>query len=90
MSRFEYDEVKNAANLAKHGIDFEKAQALWTDEDRLEIAARTDDEPRFLVIGMIDGHLWSAAIMYRNDAVRIISVRRARKEEVALYESKDL
>lgn len=90
MNRFEYDEVKNAANLVKHGIDFVKAQALWTDEDRLEIGARTDDEPRFLVIGMIDGHHWSAVITYRNDAIRIISVRRARKEEVALYESKDL
>lgn len=43
---FEFDSAKSAANLTKHGIDFEDAQALWEDEDYLEIPARTQDEPR--------------------------------------------
>ena len=53
----------------------------------LEISAKTDDEPRYLAIGLIDGKHWSAVITYRAAKVRVISVRRARTEEVALYES---
>lgn len=53
----------------------------------VEIPARTVDEPRFMVIGRIERHIWAAVITYRNGRVRIISVRRARAEEVNLYES---
>ncbi|HET9414795.1 MAG TPA: BrnT family toxin, partial [Pseudolabrys sp.] len=42
---FEFDPAKSAANLKKHGIDFLDAQALWNDVDRLEIPARSLDEP---------------------------------------------
>ena len=84
---FEYDPNKNQSNYEKHGIDFEQAQALWEDENRLEIPARTVDEPRFLVIGRIAGKYWSVVITYRGDNIRIISVRRSRVEEVDLYES---
>ena len=86
MFSFEFDEHKSQANLEKHGIDFVQAQALWGDPDLLEVPARTIDEPRFLVIGRIQGKHWSAAITYRSESIRIISVRRARTEEVALYE----
>lgn len=84
---FEFDESKSRANKDKHDIDFVEAQALWLDEKFVEIPARTDDEPRFLVVGVISGRHWSAVITYRGDRVRIISVRRSRKEEVAIYES---
>ncbi|QSA99348.1 BrnT family toxin [Methylococcus sp. EFPC2] len=84
---FEYDQDKNIANLAKHGIDFEQAQALWEDPELLEIPAKTTDEPRFLVIGRIGSKHWSAVVTYRNSHIRLISVRRSRKEEVQLYES---
>lgn len=84
---FEFDEAKSAANRRKHGIDFVDAQALWDDPDLLEVRAReVDDEPRFLVVGSIEGRYWSAVITYRNGNVRLISVRRSRAEEVALYE----
>lgn len=83
---FEFDASKSAANKAKHGIDFTEAQVLWLDEMRIEIPARTADEPRFLVIGVIAGRHWSAVITYRGDRVRIISVRRSRPEEIAIYE----
>ena len=53
----------------------------------LEIPAKTDDEPRYVVIGRIEGKHWSAVITYREVNIRLISVRRARIEEVALYES---
>lgn len=87
MSDFEYDDDKSQANLEKHGIDFLDAQALWRDPDLLELQARSDDEPRFLVIGLIGSKHWSAVVTYRNGTVRLISVRRSRKREVELYES---
>jgi len=83
---FEFDERKSRANKAKHGIDFREAQALWGDLRRIEIPARTEDEPRFLVIGMIGERHWSAVITYRGGRTRIISVRRSRDEEVRTYE----
>lgn len=90
MSRFEFDPRKSAHNRSKHGIDFEEAQVLWDDPRMLEIRARTTGEARFLVVGTIAERHWSAIITYRRDRVRIISVRRARPEEVALYEEEDL
>ncbi|UFS57224.1 BrnT family toxin [Comamonadaceae bacterium M7527] len=87
MIAFEFDLKKSESNSTKHGIDFFQAQDLWNDPMLLEIAAKTDDEPRYLVIGLIDGKHWSAVITYRDAKVRLISVRRARTEEVALYES---
>ncbi|MFT6491569.1 MAG: uncharacterized DUF497 family protein [Porticoccus sp.] len=87
MSDFEYDDDKSRANLEKHGIDFVDAQALWKDPNLLEIQAKSDDEPRFLVIGLIGQKHWSAVITYRNGAIRLISVRRSRIREVELYES---
>ncbi len=87
MDSFEFDEAKSASNREKHGIDFVEAQGLWNDPMLLEIPAKTSDEPRYLIIGFLSGKHWSAVITYRNTNIRIISVRRSRTEEVALYES---
>jgi uncharacterized DUF497 family protein len=84
---FEFDSNKSQSNKEKHGIDFSQAQALWGDSDLIEIPAKTDDEPRFLVIGRISEEHWSAVITYRREKIKIISVRRARKEEIDIYES---
>lgn len=86
--RFEFDEAKSQANKAKHGIDFVEAQALWLDENLVEITARLGDEPRLVAIGLIDGRHWSAVVTYRGEAVRLISARRSRALEVAIYEGK--
>jgi len=87
MISFEFDPAKSTVNLDKHGIDFVEAQAIWQDADFIEIKARSDDEPRFFVVGVVDGKHWSAIVTYRGETVRIISVRRSRDSEVALYES---
>jgi len=87
---FEYDPEKSRRNWEKHGIDFDEAQALWDDPELLEVPARTTDEPRYLVIGRIGGRHWSAVITYRDERIRLISVRRSRKEEVALYENESI
>lgn len=84
---FEFDEAKSRANKSKHGIDFFEAQALWLDGLLVEIPARTEDEPRLLIVGVISGKHWSAIITYRGERVRLISVRRSRAEEVEIYES---
>lgn len=84
---FEFDPAKSAVNKEKHGIDFNEAQNLWNDPYLLEIPARTSDEKRFLIIGKIEEKHFAGIITYRNGNIRIISVRRARKEEVKLYES---
>lgn len=87
MHLFEFDEEKSQANLEKHGIDFYTAQKLWDDPDFLQVQAKSQNESRFLVIGRIMAKHWSAVITYRNDKIRLISVRRSRTTEVALYES---
>ena len=87
MLSFEFDTAKSETNRTKHGIDFVEAQSLWGDPMLLEIPAKTEDEPRYLVIGLTDGKHWSAVITYRGANIRLISVRRARTEEVVLYES---
>jgi uncharacterized protein len=84
---FEFNETKSQANLLKHGINFVDAQDLWSDPSLLEIPAKTEDEPRYLMIGLINEKYWSAVITYRGTVIRLISVRRSRTEEVALYES---
>ena len=87
MIEFEFNKRKSQINKNKHGIDFIEAQALWEDTDRIEIPAKTIDGERYLLIGKISNKCWSAIVTYRSEKVRIISVRRSRKEEVEIYES---
>lgn len=84
--KFEFDPHKSETNLAKHGIDFRTAQAIWL-HPVVELAARDADEPRRLVIGQLGGVFWSAIIVRRADTVRIISVRRSREDEKAIHRS---
>jgi uncharacterized DUF497 family protein len=78
--QFEFNPVKSASNLEKHGIDFDAVQAVWHDVMQVEVPARTTDEPRWLVVGQIDGKHRSVVVTYREQQVRIISARRSRKE----------
>ena len=84
---FEFDENKSESNKQKHGIDFNEAKELWEDPDYVEIPVKISDEPRFLAIGKIAGKFWTGVITYRSENIRIISVRRSRKEEIDIYES---
>jgi uncharacterized DUF497 family protein len=85
LPAFEFDEAKSRANAEKHGIDVHEAQELWLDPDLMRRSARPGIEPRFLFVGEIDGRCWAAVVTYRERAVRIISVRRARPKEVDAY-----
>ena len=84
---FEYDRQKSEANKAKHGIDFDAAQALWQDPALIEMPARAMDEPRALAIAPWAGPHGSAIFRRRSERIRRISVRRACAEEVKVYES---
>ncbi len=83
--KFEFDENKSQRNLEKHGIDFVEAQELWDDSRRIEIAAECKGEPRFVTFASYAGAIWVAVITYRRNAIRIISVRRATREEASIY-----
>ncbi len=87
MPEYVFDENKSLSNKSKHGIDFNEAQLLWEDADRIIIPAKIFDELRFLLIGKISSKHWSAIFTIREDRIRIISVRRSRKEEINIYES---
>jgi uncharacterized DUF497 family protein len=83
---FEFNAEKSASNKDKHGIDFVEAQALWLDEWLFSHPVAADDEIRYIVTGRIGQKLWTAVITMRDDRLRIISVRRARKDERRNYE----
>ena len=87
IMEFGFDDNKSEQNKQKHGIDSVESQRLWDDPFLIEIPARTEDEPRFLVVAILNGKHWSAIITYREDCIRIISVRRAREKEIQIYES---
>ncbi len=84
---FVFDQAKSAANRQKHGIDFVAAQTLWKDSRLFQVQLFSSVEPRHLIVGVIGVKHWAAIITYRGESVRLISVRRARKDEVDLYES---
>ncbi len=85
--KFEYDEPKNRINIEKHGVDFITAQEIWQDEMMLEIVLNFPDEIRIMCIGKINQKYWTAIITYREETIRIISVRRSRKKEILRYEN---
>ena len=87
--KFEWDESKSNANRLKHGINFATAQDLWLDESRIEIQAPHPIENRHIIIGKLQGKLWTAVYTIREGAIRIISVRRSREKEAKLYEKEN-
>lgn len=86
--KFEYDKNKSKTNKSKHGIDFEEAKELWKDPYAFELPSiQSEDEKRFLVLGQIRSKNYTAIITYRDNVIRIISVRKSRQKEIELYES---
>jgi len=84
--QFEWDERKSSSNLEKHGIDFEEACSLWLDPDAISLDLEHRGEKRELLIAHYAGSCWAAIYTMRGQVVRIISVRRAVKGEVSLYD----
>lgn len=85
---FEYDPSKSELNLKKHGMSLEDAKLLW-DVPGIEIKARAeDDEPRFMMIARLNGKFYSCVYTIRQNAIRLISMRRSREAEEKIYEAR--
>lgn len=84
--RFEWDDVKAASNLEKHGVSFEEAAQIWDDPNLMVLNAKRIGEKRKLAIGRSYSVVFSVIHTERGDAVRIISARRATQKERATYE----
>ncbi len=83
---FEYDENKSRSNKQKHSIDFEESKELFGD-DLVVVCVNTDKgESRYLAVGKLYDKFYTVVYTYRGLKVRIISVRRSRKNEERLYE----
>jgi uncharacterized DUF497 family protein len=87
--RFEWDRSKNASNVRKHGVSFEEAQTAFADEQAIVIADpdHSVDEERFVLLGMSTTRLLVVCHCYRSgdEVIRIISARRATRQERATY-----
>jgi len=81
---FEYDSHKSAINLEIHGITLEDAKVLWRVPN-VQLKARALDEPRFMIIGKVGGKFYSCIYTLRAGNIRLISARRSRKSEEAIY-----
>ena len=85
FSGFEWDARKNAANLAKHGIDFDDAIGVFEGPVVERDLAPRSDESRFLVVGMVEDRVIAVIYPPRGDRRRIVSARRASRRERATY-----
>ncbi len=88
--KFEWDPAKSAANRTKHGIDFTAAKDLWFDKTRTEIHLPYPVESRHVVIGKLNDKHWTAVYTVGDENIRIISVRRSRQKEAALYDKEEV
>ena len=87
--RFEWDEKKAAANLAKHGVSFGEAATVFGDllSDTFDDPDHSVEERRFLIIGASDrGRILIVAHTDDGEAVRIISAREPTTGEIKSYE----
>ena len=67
---FEFDEKKSQINAKKHGINFEEAQFLWCDARRVVVEARSSTEPRFALMALLGGKIWTAIYTMREERIR--------------------
>ena len=86
--QFEFDERKNAANLAKHGIDLTDAAWVFADPMRLNAVDDRRDYGglRRVVVGEVLGRVWVVVYTVRGEAVRLISARKANEREQTRYQ----
>jgi uncharacterized DUF497 family protein len=87
LIEFEWDESKRETNLKKHGIDFSLARILFYGRPVVSTQIPDQNEHRVKTTGKIRGKYWTAIWTQRDGAIRFISVRRARNEEIGEYRS---
>ena len=81
---FQWEAAKSEANLAKHGIDFDDASSVFY-KPNVVLQSNRNREERWIAVGEIESELFAVIFTYRNGEIRIISARRARKNEERTY-----
>lgn len=84
-----FDPAKDVINRAKHGVPLAFGERIWADDAAVIVPTiRVEDgERRFRAIGMVEGRLWTAVHVYREQTIRMISVRRSNDGERRIYDS---
>lgn len=89
---YEWDEIKASLNVAKHGVSFEEAKSVFCDENSLLLydEEHSSDEDRFLLLGcsVYERILLVVHCYKSDDVIRIISARKATKNEQKTYKER--
>lgn len=85
--RYTYDPAKRAANLKKHGHDFDDAPSVIESEQTVTFEDRRFEygEPRFVTLGMLRGMVVAIVTSETDDEIRVISMRKAERNEEEIY-----
>ena len=84
--RFEWDEAKRESNILKHGIDFTDVENVFEDETVTILDDRFDyGEDRYITLGLLDARVVVIIHMETDAVIRIISARKATKNEEINY-----
>ncbi|MFM9853874.1 MAG: BrnT family toxin [Sphingomonadaceae bacterium] len=85
----EYDAAKDEINRFKHRLPLAFGGRVFEDDDHVTVSSfrPIDGEDRHKAIGMIDGKLYTAVHVWRDDVLRLISVRRSNDSERKYYDS---
>lgn len=86
MENFEWDEDKRQKNLIKHKLDFIDARFVFDDSYRIELEDERNGEMRYKTIGQVNGIVSLVVYTNRGKKKRIISARKANKDERKAYE----
>lgn len=84
----DFDPAKDEANRAKHGVGLEFGLRVFEDARHIVLPSLRpiDGEDRYKAVGMVDGKLWTAVHVWRDEAMRLISVRRSNAGEQGNYD----
>ena len=86
---YEWDDEKNKANIAKHGVDFKLAENFdWSSAIEVQDNRKDYGEERWISLGLVEDRLYVLIYVHRQSCIRIISLRKANKRESEFYEKK--
>lgn len=85
-NKFEWDPNKQKINIEKHGIDFVDVAAIFNDINRIETTVMNESgEERYITIGTVNNIILLVVYTLRGNSIRLISARRASKNERQYY-----
>jgi hypothetical protein len=87
LIEFEWSEAKRLSNFEKHGLDFAEIDAVFESDHLIEEARTVGEEFRHLVIGLVEGRCVAVIITRRGEVIRVISMRKARRNERRRYQA---